>query len=370
MRSASRVVELLAVVALVVLASFEMRAYEQRAGSLGIHVAAVVAVGGALLLRRRWPLPSVLAGAAAGLTQAAVGFAGAAGGLVLYLWVTAFAGTLRGRSRALGLTAMGVALLAIVLRDPDIRTLEQALPSLVLFGGAAAGGAALARRAHDADRVRREEAERNERVLAEERTRIARELHDVVTHSLSVVVVQAGAARLDASPPQADALTVIEETARSALVEMRRLLGILRGQQDESLQPQPGLEQLADLIAHVRASGVDVRLDVEGEPRSLPPGPDLTAYRVLQEALTNALTHAEPRAITVGLRWLPDRLVLAVRNDGATRPAGSRSGHGLVGMRERVELYDGALAAGLAEDGEGWQVEAVLPLLAPSMAER
>lgn len=369
MRSASRVVELLAVVALVAVAAAEMRAYDGRSGPLVVHIAAVAAVGAALLLRRRWALRCVLVGAAAGLAQAAVGFAGSAAGLVLYLWLMTVAGSLSGRSRGIGLTVLAIALLAVVLRDPDIRTLEQALPSLVLFGGAAAGGAALARRSQEADRVRQEAAERSERVLAQERTRIARELHDVVTHSLSVVVVQAGAARLDAPPRQAQALTTVEETARSALVEMRRLLGILRGQDDESLHPQPGLEQLPDLLSHVRASGVQARLEVDGTPRALPPGPDLAAYRVLQEALTNALTHAEARSVVVRLQWLPDRLVLTVRNDGPSRARTRGSRHGLVGMRERVELYGGTFTAGPTGEHPGWQVEAALPLLSSSLAD-
>jgi signal transduction histidine kinase len=370
MRSATRLSELIVVLALVPLAVVEMRGYDGRTGPLAVHVAAVVVVGAALLVRHRWALPSVVAGAAAGLAQAAVGFAGSAAALVLYLWLTAFAATLPARRRVIGLSCLTVALLAIVLRDPDIRTLEQALPSLVLFGGAAAGGAALARRHAGADRVRREAAERHERVLEQERTRIARELHDVVTHSLSVVVVQAGAARLDAASAQAQALTLIEETARSALVEMRRLLGILRGQDGEALHPQPGLQQLPDLLAHVRASGVAVVHEVQGQPRELPPGLALTAYRVLQEALTNALTHADSRAVQVLLRWHPDRLVLTVRNDGAERPGTVGGAHGLVGMRERVELYDGALQAGPVAGGSAWEVEAVLPLLSSAAVPR
>jgi signal transduction histidine kinase len=206
-------------------------------------------------------------------------------------------------------------------------------------------------------------------VLAQERTRIARELHDVVTHSLSVVVVQAGAARLDASPPQAQALTVIEETARSALVEMRRLLGILRGQDGEALHPQPGLEQLPDLLAQVRASGVAVHCQVEGDPRELPPGLALAAYRVLQEALTNTLTHGDAQAVQVGLRRSSDRLVLTVQDDGAPRAGTCGSGHGLVGMRERVELYGGTLTAGRVDPAGGWRVEAVIPLM-PYLADR
>jgi signal transduction histidine kinase len=369
MRSASRVVEPLVLLSLVVLAAAEMRAYDGRSGPLVVHVSAVAVVGLALSLRRGWPLLAVLVGAGCGLLQAAVGFAGSAAALVLYLWLTAVAATLHGRSRTVGLSGVAVALLAIVLQDPDIRTVEQALPSLVLFGGAAAGGAAVARRNADAERVRQEEAERSERVLAQERTRIARELHDVVTHSLSVVVVQAGAARLDASPPQAQALTVIEETARSALVEMRRLLGILRGQDGEALHPQPGLEQLPDLLAQVRASGVAVHCQVEGDPRELPPGLALAAYRVLQEALTNTLTHGDAQAVQVGLRRSSDRLVLTVQDDGEPRAGTCGSGHGLVGMRERVELYGGTLTAGRVDPAGGWRVEAVIPLM-PYLADR
>ena len=196
-----------------------------------------------------------------------------------------------------------------------------------------------------------------------ERTRVARELHDVVTHSLSVVVVQTGAMRLDATPEQADRLAVVEGTARSALAEMRRLLGVLRGEPAADLAPQPGLDQLSALLAPIRATGPEVRVEVTGRAAPLPPGLDLTAYRVVQEAATNVLNHADARTVTVTMDWQPERLQLSVRDDGV--PAGGSvdgdGGRGLRGLAERVALYGGSLRHGPVPRS-GYEVCADLPL--------
>jgi signal transduction histidine kinase len=214
-----------------------------------------------------------------------------------------------------------------------------------------------------AARLAREDQERQAaQQLALERTRVARELHDVVTHSLSVVVVQAGALRLDAPPAQAERLAVIEGTARSALAEMRRLLGVLRGEPAADLSPQPGLDQLPALLAPLRATGLDVGVEVTGTARPLPPGLDLTAYRVAQEAVTNVLNHAAARAVTVALDWQGDRLVVTVGDDGVPAdPSGGREGgRGLLGLAERVALYGGSLRHGPVAGG-GYEVRAELP---------
>jgi signal transduction histidine kinase len=207
--------------------------------------------------------------------------------------------------------------------------------------------------------------------VAEERGRIARELHDVVAHSVSVMVVQAGAARrtLAASPEQAaTALGQIEQTGRQALVELRRLLGLLRDGEagDADLAPQPSLAHLESLAAAAREAGLPVEVAVEGEPRSLPAGVDLSAYRIVQEALTNSLKHSGPSRARILVRYGAHDLRLEVRDDG---PAGNgmengpsgRSGHGLIGMRERVALFGGTLETGSLPGG-GYRVAARLPL--------
>jgi signal transduction histidine kinase len=201
-------------------------------------------------------------------------------------------------------------------------------------------------------------------VLREERARIARELHDVIAHSVSVIVVQAGAAELlvEENPEQVRlALHSIRSTASDALGEMRRLLGILRAAGDElSLAPQPTVAELEPLLAQARAGGLDVELRVEGTPRLLAPGIDLAAYRIVQEALTNTRKHARASRATVALRYTPAVLEIDVHDDGTEAAADSAGGHGLVGMRERVGLYNGALEVGSC-DGGGFFVRAVLP---------
>jgi signal transduction histidine kinase len=211
-----------------------------------------------------------------------------------------------------------------------------------------------------ADRLEREHA----KAVADERATIARELHDVIAHSVSVMTVQAGAARLllDQDPPRArESLLAVEETGRQALGEMRRLLGILRGGEfEEQLAPQPGIADLDALVEHVRTAGLPVDVSVEGEPRALPPGVDLAAYRVVQEALTNTLKHAGAARANVAIRYRRTALELTVSNDGHVRRNG-RGGHGLLSMRERVALYGGEFEAGPRSEG-GFAVRAVLPL--------
>jgi signal transduction histidine kinase len=214
-------------------------------------------------------------------------------------------------------------------------------------------------RAQEAD----EEAAAN--AASAERRRIAREMHDVVAHSVSVMVVQAGGARriLEQDPARAvEAAAHIEEVGRAALAEMRRLLGVLHHDDAESRRPPPTLRDLAALVDRSRAAGLPVTLAVEGEPRPLPAGKDLAAYRVVQEALTNAIKHAGAAPTEVTVRWAGDHLELEVLDRGA--PAvrnGTGAGHGLVGMEERMRLYDGQLRAGTRADG-GFEVVARLPL--------
>jgi signal transduction histidine kinase len=241
-----------------------------------------------------------------------------------------------------------------------------------------------------------------QRALAAERARIASELHDVVTHNVSVMIVQAGAARkiMASSPGDAeDSLLAVEATGRDAMAELRNLLGLLSPAADgreggpgatspgavasaadrglrstaagsrpgsgaAALRPQPGLGELNALIGRVSATGLAVELQVSGEPRPLSPGADLAAYRVVQEGLTNVLRHAGRATATVGVEW-GDELVITVCDDGGgsgpmSIGGNGTPGRGLLGLRERLALYGGELAAG-PRPGGGWQVRAVMP---------
>jgi signal transduction histidine kinase len=206
-----------------------------------------------------------------------------------------------------------------------------------------------------------------------ERARIARELHDVIAHSVSVMVIQAGAARtvMDAEPERAEAsLRSVERAGREALAEMRRLLGVLDGHRDpRALAPQPGLADIKDLLARTRASGLNADLLVEGEPTVLSPALDLCAYRIVQEALTNAIKHAAPASAEVRVRWGEGALELEISDDGCGPGAvnGASGGHGIAGMRERAALHGGSVDVGPGPGG-GFTVHAQLPLAKEAVA--
>ena len=218
-----------------------------------------------------------------------------------------------------------------------------------------------------AELLEREQELRAGEAVAEERARIARELHDLVAHNVSVMVVQAGAERHALGEDQESTratLASIEQAGRQALAEARRLLGMLRRKGDhEELEPQPSVDQLDLLIEQVERAGLPVKLDVEGERVPLPAGVDLCAYRIVQEGLTNALKHAGPARAEVHLRYAPRALDVEVRDDGRGAPQvnGDGAGQGLIGMRERVALYGGALETGPIEGG-GFEIRAHLPL--------
>jgi signal transduction histidine kinase len=220
------------------------------------------------------------------------------------------------------------------------------------------------------DRERRAELAERERDLVareavvEERARIARELHDAIAHSVSMMVVQAGAERRvleDDRGETRDVLATIEEIGREALTEMRRLVGMLRSDVDEPLAPQPGLADLPGLVGQVRDAGLPVALTIEGEPRALPVGLELSAYRIVQEALTNALKHAGNASAAVRVHYRADAIELEIVDDGVSPVAASGGGHGLVGMRERVALYGGRFDAG-RRSGGGFGVRVLLPI--------
>jgi signal transduction histidine kinase len=223
--------------------------------------------------------------------------------------------------------------------------------------------AALEERAARLEREREADAAR---AAAEEQARIARELHDVLAHNVSVMVVQAAAANdvFDSQPERArEALRSIETTGRDALAELRRLLGVVRGD-GAGYAPQPSLDRLDELVEQVRSSGLDVAITIEGEPRELPAGIDLSAYRVVQEALTNTLKHARANRAEVSLRFRSDGLDVDVRDDGVGAGNGDGGGNGLIGMRERVAVYGGSFTAGPGPDG-GFAVSARFPVEVP-----
>jgi signal transduction histidine kinase len=224
--------------------------------------------------------------------------------------------------------------------------------------------AELQQRAVDLERGREERAMR---AVAEERLRIARELHDVLAHTMSVVAVQAGTGRLvgrDHPGEAIKALAAVEETARSALREMRQILNVLRADGDPgvSVRPTPGLDDLAALVAQVTEAGIAVDVRVEGKPRPVPTSVGLAAYRIIQEALTNVIKHAGPAHASVVVRYTDADVTVEICDDGyATASAAGGGGHGLVGMRERVAVHGGELIAGRGPNG-GFQVRARLPL--------
>jgi signal transduction histidine kinase len=222
------------------------------------------------------------------------------------------------------------------------------------------------------ERARRLELEREEnarRAVRDERTRIARELHDVVAHHVSAIAVQAGAAEeiVERNPQRArEALHVIQETSRQALIEMRALLNVLRSGDEagREREPQPGMAQIDRLIERSRAAGLTVTLRVEGTVQPLPEALDLSAYRIVQEALTNSIKHAGPAHACVLVRYAERILELDIRDDGrgqTDRSAGPPQGRGLVGMRERVALFGGDMVVG-PTPGQGFRVGVRLPL--------
>ena len=328
-----------------------------------------------LLLRRRFPFGApatvwVVGGAASFVDGNLVGFtvtssaAGMAAAVLL--------GNVRDELQArLGLALVLVSAALVVYNGPN-RTPGELAFIPILFGIGWLAGFALRERATQAEaaEVRAAQAERERDqagrlAVAEERARIARELHDVVAHAVSVMVLQIGAVRHrlpDEDAEDRDALQGVEQAGRTALAEMRRLLGAMRRDGDGvQLGPQPGLDDLAPLLDEVGRAGLPVELHVEGERYPLPRAVDLSAYRIVQEGLTNALKHAQASRADVTVRYRPDELELEVRDDGHGATSSDGLGHGLVGIRERVAIYGGEMSAG-ASNGHGFVLSTRLPL--------
>jgi signal transduction histidine kinase len=335
--------------------------------SAGMLALFAVAVSVPMLLRNRFPAQAWLVSAGAlAWTSMAIGpgtlssSAYLPGGLLVYI-LCLYAIAVRCRAWFV-LTAAAVTVIGAVVIDPrtGAGAILAAIPLLsgVIVRSRRGSRAALAQQA------RRHEGER---ALLEERQRIARELHDIVAHHMSVIAIQAEAApRKMADPPPelVESFTEIRASALTGLSELRRLLGVLRSS-DADRAPQPGLGELAGLLDSARSGGVKVITSVSGTPRDLAPGADLSAYRILQEALSNTMRHAPGSAVRVELAYFPSSLVIKVRNGhqpGATpaAPDGGAGGHGIIGMRERAAMLGGQLDAGPTDDG-GFLVTAVLP---------
>jgi signal transduction histidine kinase len=330
-----------------------------------------------LAWRRRNPLAVLVVSGTAVVIYGSLGFAEGPGPISVIVALYSVAAHCDRRRSLLGagFTALGTIVIFITARwNVNIGTI---VSNAVIFGTAWILGDNLRnRRAYvagleeRADMLEREQAEQARRAVVDERARIARELHDVVAHNVSVMVVQSGAARrtIERDPERAkEVLTSVESTGRQALDEMRRLLGVLRTE-DEATDlraPQPSVGHLDSLVAQVRDAGLPVELVVEGRPRPLVPGVDMSAYRIVQEALTNSLKHAGPAHAHVRVCFGDNDLRLEVTDDGrgiiADDPATNGGGHGLVGMRERVALFGGRLEAG-PRTGGGYIVTATLPL--------
>lgn len=328
-----------------------------------------------LVWRRRHPATVfwVVAAVAFGQWVAAVRLPGDAALLVAMYTVAAH------ETRARAMPAAAALGLGVVLATVSWAPAGGVVPSLVFLSGIVAAAWFLGvnvrtRRAYLAsliDRAERLERDRDQQArlaVAAERTRIAREMHDVVAHSLSVMVTLADAASLTlrTRPDDADAaLRQVSSTGRDALAETRRLLGVLRTDVDEPAgprQPQPGIGRLDELLAPVRATGLPAQLTVTGTPFPVPVSAETAVYRIVQEALTNTLKHAaDPTYVGVTLRYDEPRLVVDVRDDGRPRPATDSPGHGLTGMRERAAAFGGGVTAGPVAGG-GWRVTADLPV--------
>lgn len=336
-----------------------------------------------IAIRRTAPMVALVISALGILVHILVGWP--EGSLpVAVLFVTYTVGALcPPRTAIVGLLAASAAIVVLGLSDAPGLDAVGVLGILAQFTAVWAIGIALHnRRAASDSRVReaeeRAESERQSaaRVLAEERLRIAQELHDVVAHSMSVIAVQAGVGAhvLDDRPDQARAaLQAISDTSRGTLAELRQLLGVLRDNEGvRTHAPAHGLADLPRLVDDVRAAGVPVTLHVEGEQRRVHPGIELSAYRLVQEALTNVIKHAgQLSQVDVTLRHLPGAIAVEVVDDGrglaartglggAGDVSSDGAGHGLIGMRERVELWGGELSVGPAPGG-GYRVKALLP---------
>jgi signal transduction histidine kinase len=368
-----------AVIGLLLLVEIELQVWlgsgiQDRALPTGLGLVVALAVA----FRRRWPLPGVFVILAGGVTRTLLG--GPVGQqpagllpalLLLFYGMGAFSP--ERRSRWAVLLALVISSINTFARGGQTVSgvvVSALLVALLPYGLGRMMRARAARERSDRERAELVDARRDlkaQTALYEERARIARELHDVIAHSVSVMVIQAGGARMvmSSEPERAEAsLRSVERAGRDALAEMRRLLGVLDGKTDpRALAPQPGLADVDELVFRARASGLATDLHVDGEPAAVSPALDLCAYRIVQEALTNAIKYAAPARAEVRVRWKPSALEIEVSDDGRGPGAvnGVSGGHGIPGMRERVALHGGSIHCGAGTSG-GFTVRASLPL--------
>ena len=344
-------------------------------GPLWLDIILSCSIPTPLLLRRRFPFGAPVA---VGAAVVVASFADPA--LPPFDFITFISGAAavflialrRDRAQAISGLALAVGVEAVVVRNDPRGAFGQLVFVSLIFGVVWTIGFTLGRQLEAAvkaqERAARAEREREEgarAAVAEERARIARELHDVVGHSVSVMTVQASGVRRLLRPDQQrerEALLVVERTGREALAEMRRMVGVVRRPEEApALAPQPSLEHLSRLVEQAREAGLPVDLRIEGDSVQLPAGVDLTAYRLVQEGLTNALKHAGATRAEVLVHYGDGQIELTVSDDGRGVGSGDGGGHGLVGMRERISVYGGELDAGPRPEG-GYRLRARLPL--------
>ncbi len=352
-------------------------------GGLALMVSLAAVASGALALRRRYPLAVLCVVTAATLATPQYVLR-----LTFYAFVIAvYSAAVHSPHRVATLVGLPLSVALVGASGNSVAPVvpDEYVVLLILVPMAvAAVGLRTWKLRTDEGRARlltleREQAEALRRAVEHERARIARELHDVVTHNVSVMVIQAGAARkiMETSPEQAgEALLAVEAGGRAAMTELRHVMGLLTMADEgegtgadpagtEAVPaPQPGLDQLETLVGRVRDAGLPVDLTVAGPPRPLPPGLELAAYRVVQEALTNTVKHASGATAAVTVAYGPDRLRVEVTDTGGHPSAPAGSGRGLIGLRERLAVYDGTLTTGRRLTG-GYRVEALIPLETP-----
>jgi MYXO-CTERM domain-containing protein len=338
---------------------------------------AAVLLCGAVGVRRRWPLESVLVGIAAVSVEAVFGGSLAnhvsvalPAGMLLFYGAGAFLDQHRARI-ALVIGVLG--LLPQILLTPHAVSDLFFEPVIMALLPWLCGRWVRERidRAHQfrelSERLDTEREQGASTAADQERMRIARELHDVIGHYLSVIVLQAGGARMviDSQPERAaDAMLVVERAGHEALAEVRHLLGVLGAEPGGGLAPQPGLATIEDLVVRTREAGLETDLLVDGIPKDVSPALALCAYRIVQEGLTNTIKHAGPARATVRLRWAEERLELEIADDGRGSVTDDRgpAGHGIIGMHERAALHHGSVQV-MARNGSGYLVRASLPLI-------
>ncbi|MFF6814293.1 sensor histidine kinase [Streptomyces sp. NPDC012403] len=352
-------------------------------GGLALMVSLAAVASGALALRRRYPLAVLCVVTAATLATPQNVLR-----LTFYAFVIAvYSAAVHSPYRLATLAGLPVSVALVGTSGNSVTPIvpNEYIVLLILVPMAvAAVGLRTWKLRTDEGRARlsaleREQAEALRRAVEHERARIARELHDVVTHNVSVMIIQAGAARkiMETSPEQAgEALLAVEAGGRAAMTELRHVMGLLTmANEGEGTDadpagtaavpvPQPGLDQLETLVGRVRDAGLPVDLTVTGPPRPLPPGLELAAYRVVQEALTNTVKHASGATAAVTVAYGPEQLRVEVTDTGGHPGAPAGSGRGLIGLRERLAVYDGTLTTGRRLTG-GYRVEALIPLETP-----